>query len=111
MLPAIRGERPDAADRARFSELGVGPELRSAVVGDHHIIEGWNHRMLFDWRADPKEQTDLATTQAHRVAELGQVLMENARLRLKSPLKAKAGLIEGLDEDLKRRLRALGYAR
>lgn len=110
MLPAIRGERRSAPDRARFSELGVGPELRSAVLGDHHIIEGWNHRMLFDWRADPNEQIDLATTEADRVAELRAVLMENAGLRSKSPLKAKAGLMGPLDEDLKRRLRALGYA-
>ena len=66
--------------------------------------------MLFDWRADPKEQNDLVTIETDRVAELRQVLIDNTVLRSKSPLKAKAGLMGRLDEDLKRRLRALGYA-
>ncbi len=110
MLPAIRGEHQDAVDRPRFSERGVGPGLRSAVLGDHHLIESRNQRMLFDWRADPKEQNDLVTIETDRVAELRQVLIDNTVLRSKSPLKAKAGLMGRLDEDLKRRLRALGYA-
>ncbi len=110
MLPVIRGERPEIADRARFSELGVGPELRSVVLGGQHFIEDPNHRMLFDWRADPKEQTDLVTIETDRAAEMRQLLVDNAMLRSRSPLKTKARILEGIDDELQQQLRALGYA-
>ena len=110
MLPAIRGGVDESTPAVRFSELGSGPELRSAVLGSSHLIAGANATLLFDWHADPAEQADLIRDGSDREAELEQALASWVEHLATSPLRSRGELVVDLSEEQKERLRALGYA-
>jgi arylsulfatase A-like enzyme len=110
MLPAIRGRGAEEPAKARFSELGSRPDLRSAVLGSLHLIAGVDGAMLFDWRADPGEQRDLGAGGPGRGADLERALASWLDHLAASPLRSRAELQFDLSEEQKKRLRALGYA-
>lgn len=110
MLPAIRGRGAEEPATARFSELGTGPDLRSAVLGSSHLIAGTEAAMLFDWRADPGERRDLSAGWPGRSADLERALASWVDHLETSPLRSRAELQFDLSEEQKQRLRALGYA-
>jgi arylsulfatase A-like enzyme len=62
LVPVLRGERAPERDRLLFSETEWGLPLYGAVVGEHHIVVNdlRARARVFDWRADPDEQADLA---------------------------------------------------
>jgi arylsulfatase A-like enzyme len=109
-LAAMRGPSAAAATRPRFSELGSGPDLRSAVLGRHHLIASPEATRLFDWHADPKEQRDLSGVAAGPGAELERALAQWSRHLASSPLRSRAELLPELSAEQKEQLRALGYA-
>jgi arylsulfatase A-like enzyme len=111
MLAAMRGERPDDRDRIRFSELGVGPEASSAIRGDLHVLADRNTGSLriFDWRHDPSEQNDLAGSDPVRDRALERDLQRHWSDLESSPHRRAPGFVEGLSDDQRAQLRALGY--
>lgn len=111
MLPVIEGRSPEKRDRPRFSEQGDGPDLRSAVLGEHHLIANArsNRLMLFDWRADPLEQSDLIGSDPVRDTELQAHLSRYLEELATAATRARTQPVSGFDEAQRARLRALGY--
>lgn len=112
------GDRSDA--RVVFSELG--PWLvehprphrqrgRSIVIGRWHLIAGDDGSVeLYDLARDPQEQRDVAAAipvqVAKMTAQMARVSASGARAQ--GAFRPKAGKV---DEDMLRKLRALGYLR
>ena len=111
MLGWMRGERAIPGDRTRFSELEAGPAMGSAIVGDLHAVA--NRRtgrlQIFDWRADPDEQEDLAGSDRARDQRLAKILRDHWTRMEQSPHRSTPGLVSGVDDEQRERLRALGY--
>jgi arylsulfatase A-like enzyme len=111
LLPLIRGEGVPPRDALRLTaEFSPRLVATALIDGDEKLVsvrESYDGRRdaveLYDLRADPGEQRDLAGERPQRAAELA------ARLREGQAAPAAASdLAEGLDAE---RLRALGYAR
>jgi len=97
-------------DRAIIAErLLYGPETKAIVRWPYKAILAVEsgHAMLFDLAADPEEQHDLAGEHPDTLSALLTELAE--RLAAAEALGSAAGA--RIDEDLLRRLRALGYIR
>jgi arylsulfatase A-like enzyme len=111
MLPVIDGRSPERRERPRFSEQGEGPDLQSAVLGDHHLIANARSKrlMLFDWRADPLERSDLIGSDPAREARLRAELSRHLDALAKAEIRTSVEPVSGLDEAQRARLRALGY--
>lgn len=100
----IDGDRPVIAERLLYGEetKAIVRWPRKAIL---QVASG--NAMLFDLAADPGEQHDLA---ADRPDELAALLGELGE-RLAAAESLGVGVEAELDEDLLRRLRALGYIR
>jgi arylsulfatase A-like enzyme len=111
MLAVMRGERPEDPDRIRFSELGVGPEVSSAIRGDLHVLADRSTGSLrvFDWRRDRTEQNDLAGSDPARDRGLAQELKRHWSDLESSPFRRPPGIAEGISDEQRAQLRALGY--
>jgi arylsulfatase A-like enzyme len=111
MLAWMRGERTTPGDRSRFSELEAGPAMGSAVVGDFHAVADRRSGRLqiFDWRADPDEQEDLAGSDPARDQRLAKILRDHWTRMEQSPHRSTPGFVSGVDPEQRERLRALGY--
>ena len=107
LAPVLRRSAAEQRVRPLFSESDWRVRLRSAVVGDYHLIANPAATEIFDWRADPLEQRNILGEDPQRDArlqrELAGHLAESSREESTS-----AGKVE-LDEAERRRLHALGY--
>jgi choline-sulfatase len=109
LLPAMAGtEEKRAGEEAAFSWLDVdGFRAASVSTPGWRLLDGRapeRDRSLFDRRSDPGEARDLAADRPVRAGYLRALLLAAER---KGPrLKAGRGAV---DEELRRRLRALGY--
>lgn len=87
-----------------FSFFGWSP-LHALETGRYHYIDAPQPE-LYDVNADPGEQVNLASAQPATVA----VLKERLRQRLENnPFASNGRNDRGLDEDVLKKLRALGY--
>ena len=86
-----------------------GPETKAIIRWPHKAILEIDSgaAMLFDLAADPGEHNDLAT----RHPEELRALLGELSDRLAEAKELGVGVQAELDEDLLRRLRALGYIR
>lgn len=108
LLDADRDRRP--AQRDLIAErLLYGPETKVIVRWPFKVIARakTGSTLLFDLQADPGERHDLAAERPEQVRELLGALAE--KLAAAAALGAAAGV--ELDDQLLRRLRALGYIR
>jgi arylsulfatase A-like enzyme len=115
LLPLIRGARDSdgvlAADAfaqtPRFSELDRHVPLRSVATQEMHLIV--NRRTgrleLFDFRADPMEQVNLAVADSSRARQLAALIAERERARVR---RQPPAIWDLSPEDIQR-LRNLGY--
>lgn len=96
------GERPLFFDLNRPHHDGVLHVARSVILGPHKYIEALlPHReiMLFDLEQDPGERNNLLDAQPERASELADMLQAYVA----------SASEEAVPEDLRDRLRALGY--
>ncbi|MDH3210881.1 MAG: sulfatase [Myxococcales bacterium] len=110
LLPFIEGRGADRPPRTLFSEDPL-VDLYSAIHGGRHVI----HRgaagdpLLFDWRDDPREASNLFEAKPESDAELRLELDERVRrlADLRSRRQPEAAPVAS--EEQRERLRALGY--
>lgn len=74
MAGEIYGDEPESREPIvlELAEDSNNPARRAIIVGDHKLIvfdTGWK-KMLFDLRADPAEENDLAEEQPEKVKQL-----------------------------------------
>ena len=99
MLEMLRTKNPDL-DRAR-----LGRSFRSVRLGDLRLTVGSDESfVLHDLAADPAQLTDLAAERPQVVDDLSRLLRALSR-----PILPGATTGTDMDEDLKARLRSLGY--
>ncbi len=87
-----------------------GPPLRSWRSGPLHLIVPPSERRppeLYDWRADPREQEDLARVRPREVERLRHELADFERWAA-AHRSGRGGAVE-LDPELRRHLGGLGY--
>jgi hypothetical protein len=107
----VRGERRAERDRLLYSETRWGPRLYSAVVGDRHIVVHGARRKarLFDWRADPAEQVDLASREDPATRAMWRAVQSRRRSLERDPGRRSAEPIAGVTPEQQQQLGALGY--
>ena len=109
LLPLIQGK--EKADKARpvFSENDWKNTLRSAVIGDHHLIfrKKSDELMLYDWRKDPLEKNNLWGSDPELDRKLRSALEAHFQDLAKKKIEPEP--VGPLSEQEKEQLRALGY--
>ncbi len=112
----LRAQDPAAAPRPVIAERVLyGAETKAIVAWPYKVILEVDSGVaqLFDLAADPEERQDLSATQPDTLrrllGELSAGLSEARRLRIGVRAELGTGAGAELDEDLVRRLRALGY--
>jgi arylsulfatase A-like enzyme len=110
LRPFIEGRAPDRPPRTLFSENPL-VDLYSAVDGDRHVIlrRSAGDTLVFDWRKDPREASDLLATQPERDAALRDAL--DARVRELAAVRdgRRPEAAPGASPEQEAQLRALGY--
>jgi arylsulfatase A-like enzyme len=115
LLPLVRGEKgPDGvpageafARAPRFSELDRHVPLRSVTAQELHLIVNrkTGRLELFDFRADPMEQVNLAAADSSRARSLAALVADHERGRAR---RQPPAIWDLSPEDIQR-LRSLGY--
>jgi arylsulfatase A-like enzyme len=110
LRPFLEGRGADRPPRTLFSEDPL-VDLYSAVHGDRHVIHrgGAGDPLLFDWRDDPREASNLLEGNPERDAELRRELDERVRRLARVRSRRPPETAPAASEEQRERLRALGY--
>ncbi len=107
LVSLLGGGDPKDRDGARVSELSWQRPLRSVMTPELHLILdlGSDRALLFSPGEDPREARDIAGRHPKEVTALRGVL----ELYTKERRTRSAAMIDAVPEELRERLRALGY--
>jgi len=104
LVALMSGEAGAGGDRPAVSEMNRSSSL---TVWPWKLVVEPPATRLFDLAADPGEQSDLASREPARVRELAQALERAIGSERARPVEATEP--DGLDAEMTRRLRELGY--
>lgn len=107
LVSLLGGGPPKDREEARVSELSWQRPLRSVMTPEFHLILDLESEqaLLFSPREDPKEARDIAGRHPEEVGALRAVLEGYAKARRTR----RAATLDEVPEEVKERLRALGY--